>query len=163
MSTQTIAPAQKVQLFKIGNAMSLAGLPDQFIAEAVETALRFEGVHDLMVMWLDEAIEADRAEIVADIQELIDDCRQGGLDEGVYVRFNDLDAIAKDIRGFKDRLRLIVEDRGGINHLAELTRIPQPSLSRFFGSAAMPRRATLLKIAKALDLGEVQIATKWSR
>ncbi len=105
----------------------------------------------------------ERGEIVADIQDLIDDCTQKEKVEGVYVRFDDLDAIAKDIRAFKDNLRLIVDSKGGIGQLADLTGIPQPSLSRFFGSASMPRRATLLKIAKALKLSQVQIATEWSR
>ncbi len=93
---------------------------------------------------------------------MIDDCAKTGFTEGTYVRFDDLDTIAKDVRAFKDSLRLIVDERGGIGRLADLTEIPQPSLSRLFGSASMPRRATLLKIARALDLSEVQIATPWA-
>jgi transcriptional regulator with XRE-family HTH domain len=56
-----------------------------------------------------------------------------------------------------------VDQNGGIKHLAELTGISQPSLSRFFNSATMPRRATLQKIARALKLSQVQIAREWSR
>lgn len=78
--------------------------------------------------------------------------------EDVYVRFDDLDRIASDVRKFKDSLRALVEARGGIGKLAELTAIPQPSLSRFFNTAAMPRRTTLYKIARALNLSQVQIA-----
>lgn len=48
-------------------------------------------------------------------------------------------------------------EQGGISKLAELTGIPQPSLSRFFNSNAMPRKATVLKIAKALNLDEIKI------
>ncbi|NJL26013.1 MAG: helix-turn-helix transcriptional regulator [Calothrix sp. SM1_5_4] len=58
---------------------------------------------------------------------------------------------------------MIVDKNGGIKKLAELTGIPQPSLSRFFGGATMPRRATLLKIARALNLSQIEIATEWSR
>ena len=76
---------------------------------------------------------------------------------------NDLDAIAKDIRAFKDGLLHIVDQQGGVSHLAELTGIPQPSLSRFFNSNAMPRRTTLLKIAKALELDAVEINTPWAK
>ncbi|MDB5102255.1 MAG: hypothetical protein JWM80_6676 [Cyanobacteria bacterium RYN_339] len=114
-------------------------------------------------MWCEEEAPGERAAIVADLQELIDDCAKPGRTEGPVIRLDDLDAVACNIRSFKDSLRLEVEARGGIGRLAELTGIPQPSLSRFFGSAAMPRRATLLKIASALDLGEVAIATRWMR
>ena len=59
--------------------------------------------------------------------------------------------------------RFIVDTKGGISKLSELTGIPQPSLSRFFYSASMPKRITLLKIAKALNLSQVEIATEWVR
>jgi len=56
-----------------------------------------------------------------------------------------------------------VDKKGGIKKLSTLTGIPQPSLSRFFGSSSMPRRNTLFKIATALNLSGVQIATEWTR
>jgi hypothetical protein len=56
----------------------------------------------------------------------------------------------------------LVDGRGGIGKLAELAAIPQPSLSRFFNTAAMPRRTTLHKIAGGLNLSQIQIATEWS-
>ena len=58
---------------------------------------------------------------------------------------------------------MAVDKNGGLKKLAELTEIPQPSLSRFFGNATMPRRTTLLKIARALNLSQIEIATEWSR
>lgn len=73
---------------------------------------------------------------------------------------NDLDAIADDIRAFKDGLLIIVNKAGGVSRLAELMGIPQSSLSRFFNSNTMPRRMTLLKIAKALKLGSVEVDTR---
>ena len=83
--------------------------------------------------------------------------------EGVYIRFDDLAAIATNIRGFKDSLRIKIDTVGGIGELSKKTGIPQPSLSRFFNSASIPHRATLLKIAKALGLSQVEIETEWSR
>lgn len=167
MTTYATSPAitaeVKAELITAGNAMLQAGLPAQFVADAVETAFKYEGVADLVKMWRDEDDAVERDAIVADIQDLIDDCMKRGYSEGAYIRFDDLETIAKHTREFKDSLRLIVEERGGVGRLAELTGIPQPSLSRFFESASMPRRATLLKIAKALDLGEVQIAAPWTR
>jgi DNA-binding phage protein len=99
----------------------------------------------------------------SDIQELIDDCGQQEKIGDVYMRFDDLEGIAKNIRAFKDNLRALVDKNGGLKPLSEATGIPQPSLSRFFNSAARPRRTTLHKIAKALKLSQVQIATKWAQ
>lgn len=161
MKAEVITPDLKVELMEIGAKMHKKGLPSSFVADAVETAFEFEGVYDLMKMWAAEKDKAEQEEIVADIQDMIDDCSQKEKVEGTYIRFDDLDGIAKNIRAFKDTLRLEVDKQGGLNRLAELTNIPQPSLSRFFNSASMPRRNTLLKIAKALNLSQVQIATEW--
>lgn len=160
--TSELANAYRVESYAIGAEMKKAGLPDRFIVAAVTTANDFEGVFNLLKMWANESDPAERDAIVADIQELIEDCAQPDKIEGVYVRFDDLDRIASDVRRFKDSLRSLVDERGGIGKLAELTSIPQPSLSRFFNTAAMPRRTTLYKIARALNLSQVQIATEWS-
>ena len=163
MRAVSLAPDIKVEVVEIGHQMNQAGLPKEFIAAAVSTAFEFEGVYDLLKMWAADSDPIERDEVVSDIQELIDDCSQQEKVEGVYVRFDDLDGIAKNIRAFKDNLRAVVDQKGGIKHLSELTGIPQPSLSRFFNSATMPRRTTLHKIARALKLNKVQIATEWSR
>lgn len=163
MKAQVLAPDVKVELIEIGHMMNQAGLPKPFVAAAVETAFEFEGVCDLMKMWSEEGDQSEKNEIVADIQELINDCQQKQKIEGVYVRFDDLDAITQNIRVFKDSLRLKVDAAGGIGELSKTTGIPQPSLSRFFNSVSVPHRATLLKIAKALGLSQVEIATEWSR
>lgn len=151
-----------VELFEIAHQMKIALLPDNFISAAVKTALVYEGVADLLKLWRDEVDADERNEIIADIQDLIEDCQQRKKEELPHIKMNDLDAIAKDIRAFKDSLLHLVDQKGGISHLAELTGIPQPSLSRFFNSNSMPRRTTLLKIAKALELDAVEINTPWS-
>ncbi len=158
-----VAAKQQVDLFRIGTDMHAAGLPDSFVASAIRTAMEFDGVRELVQLWNDEDTEAERAEIVADIQDMIDDCQQEAGGEAVYVRFDDLESIAKDIRSFKNELLQTVNQHGGITKLAALSDIPQPSLSRFFNTDSMPRRGTLLKIAKALDLDAIKIATEWTR
>jgi DNA-binding phage protein len=163
MKAQVLAPDVKVELIEIGHQMNQSGLPKAFIAAAVETAFEFEGVYDLMKLWSEDSDPAERDEVVADIQELINDCQQKQKIEGVYVRFDDLDSIATNIRGFKDALRLKVDASGGLGELAKKTGIPQPSLSRFFNSVSIPHRVTLLKIAKALGLSQVEIASEWTR
>ena len=159
----SIISSGQVKLFAIAVKMKKTGLADSFIVNAVKTALHLEGVADLMHLWMDEKDKKERDEIIADMQDMIDACGQKGKSEEIYIKFNDLDAIAKNIRAFKDSLYQEVMKRGGINKLAELTGIPQPSLSRFFNSNAMPQRATVLKIAKALNLDEIKIDILWSK
>lgn len=153
----------QMKLFAIAVKMKKIGLADFFIVNAVRAALEFEGVSDLMHLWAEEKDKKEQDEIVADIQDAINDCLQQETVEEIYIKFNDLDAIAKNIRAFKDSLHQEVMKRGGISKLSELTGIPQPSLSRFFNSNAMPRRDTVLKIAKALDLNELRIDILWSK
>lgn len=80
-----------------------------------------------------------------------------------YIKLNDLDQVRNHIREFKDELLKVVNKAGGISELSRITHIPQPSLSRFFNSNAMPRRRTLLKIAEALNLDAVRINMHWAR
>lgn len=153
--------SQQMKLFNIAVQMKKSGLSDLFIVSAVRLALEYEGVCDLMNLWMNEKNKIEKEEIIADIQEMIDACSQKENVQATYIKFNDLEEIAKNIRGFKDSLYQIAMERGGISKLANLTGIPQPSLSRFFNSNAMPRRATVLAIAKALDLNGIAIDVKW--
>lgn len=158
-----LSAGQQVKLFEIAHKMKLAKLSDEFIAGTIRTALEFEGVADLVQFWSEEEDLKEKEEIIADIQDLINDCSQTGREEFTYIKFNDLETIAMDIRIFKDRLLETVGEHGGLKRLSELTKIPQPSLSRFFNSNSMPHRGTLLKIAKALGLDALKIAIPWER
>jgi DNA-binding phage protein len=141
--------------------MQKTGLSESFIVNAVRYALEFEGIAELMKLWHQENEQQEKDEIIADIQDMIDACQQKEKSEEFYVKFSDLDVIAHHIRDFKDSLLAVVVEKGGIGHLSALTGIPQSSLSRFFNSNAMPQRATLFKIAKALDLEAVKMNRGW--
>lgn len=158
-----LTPEQDISLFSISHKMKQSGLPPEFISMAIRTALQYEGVADLIFLWNDEVADNERDEIISDIQELIDDCNRHEQEEYRYIKLNDLDQVKHNIREFKDGLLKVVNDRGGISALSKLTQIPQPSLSRFFNSNAMPRRRTLMKIAEVLNLDAVQINTSWAR
>ena len=158
-----ISDELQVTLFKIALQMKKANFSDSFIASAIRTAFEFEGVADLLILWDKEQDKNEKSEIIADIQELIDECSQHEKLIYPYVKFNDLDAIAKDIRSFKDSLLIIINEKSSLKELSELTGIPQPSLSRFFNTNTMPRRSTLLKIAKALNLDSIKVSSKWMR
>lgn len=153
----------QIVLFKIAIEMKGAGLADSFIVNSVRASLEFEGIADLMKLWWHEEDTQEKEQIIADIQDMLDACNQKEKIDEIYVKFNDLDAIAQNIRAFKDSLLQVVNKNGGISKLAELTEIPQPSLSRFFNSNAMPHRSTLLKIAKALELDEIKMELLWTK
>lgn len=163
MRALAMAPDCKIEIIEIAHEMNMAGLPKSFVAAAVDVAFEFEGVYDLFKLWGDESDPQERDEIIADIQDMIDDCSQKELVEGTFIRFDDLEIIAKNIRSFKDSLRAIVDEKTSLTELSLKTGIPQPSLSRFFNSSAVPRRTTLNKIARALKLSQIQITTNWSR
>jgi DNA-binding phage protein len=158
-----LTPEQDVSLFSISFKMKKSGLPSEFISSAIRTALHYEGVADLIFLWNDESSPQEQDEIIADIQELIDDCNRQEKEEYRYIKLNDLESVKNNIREFKDGLLRVINERGGIGELSRLTHIPQPSLSRFFNSNAMPRRRTLLKIAEALNLDAVSISHPWTR
>lgn len=163
MSIFITSDEQKVIVYEIATQMKKMGLSVHFISACVEQALEYEGTHDLMVLWFEADSEIERNEIVADLQDEID-ARAEAPKKPVkkpYVKYDDLDAIAKDVIKFKSALRKVVDRNGGIAKLAEKSGLPQPSLSRFFNSASMPRRATLYKIAEALHLNEKEIIHEW--
>lgn len=160
----TTTPAQKVRVYQIASMMKQEGLEDEFIANLVEMASEYEGAYNLMEMWASEESLAEKDEIIADLQDEIEDLQIAPKKptKKPYIKFDDLEVIARDIQGFKQHLKTLVDNWGGVTKLARETGIPQPSLSRFFNSTSMPRRVTLYKIANALELSEKEIITDWA-
>jgi hypothetical protein len=164
MSLFQTTPEQKMKLYEIATLMKKTGLPDEFIANSVEIGLYYEGVYDLFELWAEEEDQEERDQIISDLQEEIYEYKEQPKQpvKKPYIRYTDLDLIAKDVLGFKAHLKTIVDQWGGITKLSKATDIPQPSLSRFFNSVSMPRRTTLYKIADALNLSEKEIITDWA-
>jgi DNA-binding phage protein len=160
----TTTPEQQVRVYQIAAKMSDARISKKFIADAVKMAVEYEGMHDLLSLWEEEIEEEARGEILADIQEEIDQAKElpREPERKPYIIFDDLDEIVQDVLAFKKALRIEVDRWGGITKLSEVTGIPQPSLSRFFNSASMPRRTTLFRIAEALHLRETNILSRWA-
>lgn len=159
------SPGNGLHVLDILNEMRHVGLESAFIRSLMENCQRYEGVRNLMEMWFEETNQKEREKIIADLQESLDDIQEGPQrpEERPYLQFNDLDKVKHDVLEFKKLLRAEVDRQGGISELARKTGIPQPSLSRFFSSGSMPRRTTLFKIAKALNLPETAVGFKWSR
>jgi DNA-binding phage protein len=159
-------PDQAMNLAAIMVAMRDAGLDSTFVVNAAKLAHADQGVYDLMAMWLAAAEDAEeREEIVADLQELLDDYKDAPAEPVLkpYIKFDQLDEVAAHVVKFKRQLRDLIDQNGGVSQVAQKSGIPQPSLSRMLNSASIPRRSTLYKIANALDLPESAIVTEWSR
>lgn len=162
MFIDKLSDADIVTLYSVVPKLKQKNYSDEFIRKVMSYAQEDEGAYNLIILWNTlEEDDSEKEEIIADLEELIDEDNRNHYD-GVYIRFDDLEGIAQDIEGFKNSLLMIVNQKvGSISSLAEKTGIPQPSLSRFFNSVSMPRKTTLLKIAKALNLSQVEIATEW--
>lgn len=157
--------SKDLHVLDILNEMRRVGLESAFIYSLMEHCQRYEGIRELMEIWFEETDPSERDKTVADLQESIEDIVDAPKkpEERPYLRFDDLDEIRRDVLEFKKQLRNEVDREGGISELSRKTGIPQPSLSRFFTSSGMPRRTTLFKIAKALNLSESAIGFKWIR
>jgi len=164
MSTFVTSDQQRVRVYQIASQMKNEGLSDSFIAGAVKLAEYYEGAYDLFELWASEEDQKEKDHIVSDLQDEIDEYAEQPKTpvKKPYISYSDLDKIAKDVAGFKARLKSMVDQWGGVSKLSKETGIPQPSLSRFFKSASMPRRTTLYKIAEALNLSEKEIITDWA-
>jgi hypothetical protein len=160
------SPEQVMRLASIMVEMERAQLDRQFIVAASELARSDEGVFDLMALWHENASNAEeQAEIIADIQESIDDYKDAPSEplRKPYIRYDKLGDVAGQVLARKARLRDLIDRHGGVSAVARKTGIPQPSLSRMLNSPSIPRRSTLYKIAEALDLSETDIAMEWTK
>lgn len=157
---------QVIHIATIVVEMKAAGLDSAFIVAASELARTDQGVYDLMALWLGaKGDDAERDEIVADLQDSIDDYQDAPSSplKKPYIRYEQLDDVGDRIMEEKARLRDLIDQHGGVTAVAKKAGIPQPSLSRMLNSASIPRRTTLYKIANALDLSETEIAMEWTR
>jgi DNA-binding phage protein len=158
-------PKQVMKLASIMVEMESVGLDRDFIVTASELARTDQGVYDLMALWHGATAKSERDEIVADIQESLDDYRDAPPAplKKPYIKFEKLGDVAQQVMAKKAKLRDIIDRHGGVSAVAQKTGIPQPSLSRMLNSPSMPRKSTLYRIANALDLPETEIASEWTR
>lgn len=156
---------QFIILGEIANSMLATGISREFVASVIILAFRYEGIYDLMVMWSTETDSELKDEIIADLQEEIDESSKiilpKHLEKKDYLHFDNLDEIVKNVMAFKKNLRAEIERWGGVSKLAKETGIPQASLSRLLNSPSLPRRSTLEKIAKAMNLKESYLLSQW--
>ncbi len=157
---------QVIHIATVVVEMKKADLEPAFIVAASELARTDQGVYDLMALWLDaKGDDPERAEIVADLQEAIDDYQDAPSSpiKKPYINYEQLDEVGDRVIEEKARLRDLIDRHGGVSAVARKSGIPQPSLSRMLNSASIPRKSTLYKIANALDIPESEIVMEWTR
>ena len=165
-ATVAVSAEQFLHAASIAGEMHAARLPAEFVAAVLTLAREHRGVYELMAMWQTEQDSDERAATVADSAGVA-----GGRGGGPRAPHGEAARRLRRARrrGREGRRR---EDQAARNHRQErrrqrrrpVDRHPQPSLSRMLGSASMPRRATLYKIAAALGLDETEIESEfmWS-
>lgn len=159
-------PDQVLNLASIMVEMKKAGLDHDFIVQASELARVDQGVYDLMALWLAAPGDpAEREEILADIQESLDDYADAPQQPVLkpYIKYDRLEDVTQRVMAEKVKLRQLIDRHGGVSAVAQKSGIPQPSLSRMLNSPSIPRRSTLYKIANALNLSEEDIVMEWIR
>lgn len=151
------------QIARIISKMADEGLSDEFAIKLFEFAVKYEGFADLLNLWMHETDPKERDEIIADLQDEIEEFQNAEIVKpSHYIQFDNLELIAQNVMKFKKDLRIAVDRWGGISKLSEATGIPIPSLSRFFNTPSLPRRITLEKIARALNLQASDLLSKWA-
>jgi len=162
-SPWVVSAEERVRLSRIIAAMSDAGLPNEFLARLDEHARASRPVFRMAELWLAESDGPDREETIAHLSEMLDELTDEATQKP-KVSFETLaERVLPSVLAHKKKLRELIDRHGGVSEVARRAGIPQPSLSRLLNDASRPRRATLYKIARALDVEESEIVGEWVR
>jgi DNA-binding phage protein len=154
---------KRFEIARIIFKMEEEGLSQEFVFQLFCFAEKYEGIEDLLNQWNKETDQNEKDEIIADLQDEVEELQNAEIIQPLnYIRFDRLDVIAKNVMEFKKSLRIEIDRWGGIAKLSKETGIPIPSLSRFLSTPSLPRRITLEKIARALNLKESDLLSKWA-
>jgi DNA-binding phage protein len=158
-----LSAEETVLLSRIITAMSDRGLPAEFLVRLDEHARASRPVFRMASVWLGESDGPERDETIVHLQEMLDELADQPT-SAPKVTFETLaERVLPSVLEHKKRLRDLIDRHGGVSEVARRAGIPQPSLSRLLNDASRPRRATLYKIARALDVEESEIVGEWAR
>lgn len=158
-------PDQLLELHAIVVELGAAGLEESFIVAADELARIDQGVFDLLALWRDTRESAERDELVADLWESLADYEDAPPRplQKPFIRFESLADVAREVAEYKQRLRLSIDDHGGVAAVANKSGIPQAALTRMLESASLPRRSMIYRVAIAMGVAEGEVVTEWAR
>lgn len=165
MTVFRTTPEERIEAARYAVELTESGLPARFADAVLQLANTDQGVFDLLALWAECKEPEERDQIVAELQEVIDEESElvAGPVQKPKIPFEDLEGVTESIAEFKKKLRDLIDQNGGVTEVARRSGIPQPSLSRMLSSVSMPRRTTLYRIANALNLPESAIVTEWVR
>ena len=66
---------QAEEILEIGFQMKQEGLSGIFVLDCIKTAMEFNGTFKMMALWRDEAEDEEKAEVIADLKEMIRDTK----------------------------------------------------------------------------------------
>jgi hypothetical protein len=159
MNVFSTTPEQGLKAARYAVRMENEGHPSEFVSRVLRLAQSDQGVFELMELWAEADAQEERDKLVVALEEAIAD--EGDLQDGTQRRpkipFDTFDEVTRRILEHKRRLRELIDRHGGVSEVARKSGIPQPSLSRMLSSGSMPRRTTLYRIARALDVAESEI------
>jgi len=140
------------------DALAAADAPDAFKWQVLQLVRRDSGMQMLVELLADEQDAHERAAILADMGELIDDHHPVDVG-GEHGHSSDLSAELRRRREMKEHMRQLVERHGGVTRVAERAGMAQPSLSRLLNSTSQPRSATLQRLADAIGVSVQALTT----
>jgi hypothetical protein len=156
-------PEQALKAAEYAMKMKQEGIPSLFIGQALVLARVDQGAYELMELWAESDSSSNKDELIADLQELLDDHRElSGVKTAGPIPGGAIESVSTKIAQHKRKLRNLIDQRGGVTKAARLTGIPQPSLSRMLNSGSMPRKSTLHRIARGLEIDESEIVAEWA-
>ncbi len=167
MNAVHTSAAQFLRIAGILADMKAAGLPEGFLDQLATFARESEPLVEMMEVWAGGETGDDRDDTVVHLQAMIhelEDAISGAIGSGPKIPFDTLQGrVLPSVQQHKQRLRDLIDRHGGVSAVARKAGIPQPSLSRMLNDGSRPRRATLYKIAEALDVDESEIVGEYTR
>ena len=129
--------SEQVDVRVIGISMVVEDLPYAFVLQLVEQARTNEVIAKLLNEW-NEANGQRRKELEAELRSALDQ-RDAEMILGIRKRQ-------------KDKLRELIDAKGGVTSVARKAGLAQPSLSRMVNTMAVPRQTTLKRLADVLEV-----------
>ncbi len=138
------------------------GYDNDFLVTVLELSRTQTPFYKMLQLW-SESASHEREEIMADLEEMVEEFQNRPTTpvELPYVSMDKLSSIANKVVEYKKFLKERVAKHGGVSAVTKKCKMSQPSLSRFLNSASLPRKTTLEKLAKALELTQKEMTFEW--
>jgi hypothetical protein len=154
---------------EIYKKMLLSNLPAVFVDRTAKLAREYEGIFDLMYMWNEELSDEEKDEIIADIQDLLDDEEREPPEYIIDFSKVDCDVIENIIVSllmWKAYIKMCINKSDwGLDRLSVETGIPIAALNRCFNinTKSLIKYGMFKKIIKVLKLDNLDFVYDYRR